>query len=120
MHQTLVGRFHNPADAEVARNLLVADGIPVGDITLKAHGERSRSRAHGNGSAGGVFSRIDYFLDQLFHAADDDHGRNHAHVHAGPVPPGGAVIVVTVDDGRKSRIACAALADMGATEIEGR
>jgi len=114
MQQILVGRFRNPKDAEVAMRLLVADGIPEDSIEFKAHGIGARRALTGGTTPAGLLHGIGNFFDRLFHAP----GKSEDHDYAEPVPPGGAVIVVSVSPGRKSQLAHAALADMGATEIE--
>jgi hypothetical protein len=114
MQQIIVGRFCNPKDAEVAMHLLVADGIPQDSIEFKAHGIGARRVLNSDTAPAGLFHGIGNFFDRLFHAT----GRGEDHDYAEPVPPGGAVIVVSVSPGRKSQLAHAALADMGATEIE--
>jgi len=113
MQQILVGRFRDPKDAEVAMRLLVADGIPQDSIALKGHGLRTR-RFHDDTAPGSLLHGIGHFFDRLFNAS----GKSEERDYAEPVPPGGAVIVVSVSSGRKSQLAHAALADMGATEIE--
>ena len=113
MQQILVGRFRDSKDAEVAMSLLVADGIPADDIELKAQGPQARRRFNSDAPSGGLLQGIGSLFDRLFGAA----GRSED--YAEPVPPGGAVIVVTVHR-RKSQMAHAALADMGATRIEKR
>ena len=116
MQQILVGRFRDPKDAEVAMRLLVADGIPQDSIEFKEHG-LGTGRFHSADTApGSLFHGIGNFFDRLFGAA----GKGEERDYAEPVPPGGAVIVVSVTPGRKSQLAHAALADMGATEIEKR
>lgn len=114
MQQILVGRFRDPKDAEVAMRLLVADGIPQDSIELKAHGLETRRFLDKDTASGSLLHGIGYFFDRLFSAA----GKSEERDYAEPVPPGGAVIVVSVSPGRKSQLAHAALADMGATEIE--
>jgi hypothetical protein len=118
MQQILVGRFRDPKDAEVAMRLLVADGIPQDSIEFKAHGHGlGTRRSFGDGAAAcGLMHGIGHFFDRLFSAGSKNAERDYAE----PVPPGGAVIVVSVSPGRKSQLAHAALADMGATEIEKR
>lgn len=116
MQQILVGRFQNPKDAEVAMHLLVADGIPQDSIALTAHGVDGRRSLTVGAPAPGILHGISDFFDHLFNAAGKADDRN----YADPVPPGGAVIVVSVTSGRKSQLAHAALADMGASEIEKR
>ena len=116
MQQILVGRFRDPKDAEVAMRLLVADGIPQDSIELKAHGLGSRNFLRDDAASAGLLQGIGNFFDRLFSAA----GKNEEQDYAEPVPPGGAVIVVSVSPGRRSQLAHAALADMGATEIEKR
>jgi hypothetical protein len=113
MLQTLVGRFHNPSDAEVARNLLVADGIPDDNIMLRAQGAGLSGAMDASHQSGNILHGIERFFEHLFGKAgrDDD-------PLAEAMPPGGAVIAVTVDDGQASRIAKAALVDMGAVGIE--
>lgn len=113
MLQTLVGRFHNPSDAEVARNLLVADGIPDDNIRLRAQGMGRNGAMADSRHSGNFLHGIERFLDHLLgRDADEDD------LLAVTVPPGGAVVMVTVDNGLTSRIAKAALVDMGAVEIE--
>lgn len=114
MQQILVGRFRDPKDAEVAMRLLVADGIPQDNIELKAHGRRTRRISDKDTASSSFLHGIGNFFDRLFSAA----GKGDEPDYAEPVPPGGAVIVVSVSPGRKSQLAHAALADMGATEIE--
>lgn len=114
MQQILVGRFRDPKDAEVAMRLLVADGIPQDSIALKGHGLRTRYFPDDEANSNSFLHGIGHFFDRLFHAAGKIQERDYAE----PVPPGGAVIVVSVSPGRKSQLAHAALADMGATEIE--
>ena len=114
MQQILVGRFRDPKDAEVAMQLLVADGIPQDNIELKAHGLHSRRSPDRDTANASLLHGIGNFFDRLFSAAGNGDERDYAE----PVPPGGAVIVVSVSPGRKSQLAHAALADMGATEIE--
>lgn len=116
MQQILVGRFRDPKDAEVAMSLLVADGIPAGNIKFKSHGVVSGHIFSEDPASNGLMHGIGNFFDRLFGAAGDSGDRDYAE----PVPPGGAVIVVTVNRGEKSQLAHAALADMGATEIERR
>lgn len=116
MHQILVGRFRDPKDAEVAMRLLVADGIPQDSIELKAHGLATRRLFSDDTGSAGLLHGIGNFFDRLFSAAGKGEDRDYAE----PVPPGGAVIVVSVSPGMKSQLAHAALADMGATEIEKR
>lgn len=116
MQQILVGRFRDSKDAEVAMSLLVADGIPAHDIKLKAQGLESRRLLTDDVTSGGLLQGIGSFFDRLFGAA----GKTQDEDYAEPVPPGGAVIVVTVNRGRKSQLAHAALSDMGATGIEKR
>lgn len=116
MQQILVGRFHDPKDAEVAMRLLVADGIPQESIRLKAHGHGARRRFGDDPDAANLLHGIGNFFDRLFNAR----GHSEDPDYAEPVPPGGAVIVVSVTPGRKSQLAHAALADMGASEIEKR
>lgn len=116
MQQILVGRFRNPRDAEVAMHLLVADGIPQDSIALKAHGPGTRRFSTDDTTSAGLLHGIGSFFDRLFSAAGKDDDRDYAE----RVPPGGAVVVVSVSPGRKSQLAHAALADMGATEIEKR
>lgn len=114
MQQILVGRFRNPKDAEVAMRLLVADGIPQHSIEFKAHGIGATHALTGATTPAGLLHGLGNFFDRLFHSAGKGEDRDYAE----PVPPGGAVIVVSVTPGRKSQLAHAALADMGATEIE--
>lgn len=114
MQQILVGRFRNPADAEVAMSLLVADGIPADNIEFREHGPRRRRYSSDDAQAGRLLHGVGHFFDRLFAGRSDEED------YAEPVPPGGAVIVVRVHPGHKSRLAHAALADMGATEIEQR
>jgi hypothetical protein len=114
MQQILVGRFRDPKDAEVAMRLLVADGIPQDSIEFKAHDIGARRAFASNTASAGLLHGIGNFFDRLFHAA----GKGEDQDYAEPMPPGGAVIVVSVTPGRKSQLAHAALADMGATEIE--
>lgn len=116
MQQILVGRFHDPKDAEVAMRLLVADGIPQESIRLKAHGRAARQRFSDAPGSASLLHGIGHFFDRLFSARGHDDDPDYAE----PVPPGGAVIVVSVTPGRKSQLAHAALADMGATDIEKR
>jgi hypothetical protein len=116
MQQILVGRFRDSKDAEVAMHLLVADGIPQDSIELKAHGLGARRFSSDGAASGGLLHGIGNFFDRLLSAAGKSEDRDYAE----PVPPGGAVIVVSVSPGRKSQLAHAALADMGATEIEKR
>jgi hypothetical protein len=116
MQQILVGRFRDPKDAEVAMSLLVADGIPAGDIKFKSHDLAPASFCSEDTASNGLLHGLGNFFDRLFGAAGDSEDRDYAE----PVPPGGAVIVVTVHRGEKSQRAHAALADMGATEIERR
>ena len=116
MQQILVGRFRDPKDAEVAMRLLVADGIPQDSIELKAHGLGSRSFLRDDAASTGLLQGLGNFFDRLFSAV----GKGDEQDYAEPVPPGGAVIVVSVSPGRRSQLAHAALADMGATEIEKR
>jgi hypothetical protein len=116
MQQILVGRFRDPKDAEVAMSLLVADGIPLGDIKFKSHGAAPAPFFSEDTASNGLLHGLGNFFDRLFGAAGDSEARDYAE----PVPPGGAVIVVTVHPGEKSQRAHAALADMGATEIERR
>jgi hypothetical protein len=116
MQQILVGRFRDPKDAEVAMHLLVADGIPQDSIELKAHGHRARRFSSDDLDSGSLLHGIGNFFERLFSAA----GKSQERDYAESVPPGGAVVVVSVTAGRKSQLAHAALADMGATEIEKR
>lgn len=114
MQQILVGRFHNPKDAEVAMRLLVADGIPQDNIALKGHGLRTRRASDGDQVSPSLLHGIGHFFERLFRAS----AKSEESDYAEPVPPGGAVVVVSVNSGRKSQLAHAALADMGAAEIE--
>lgn len=116
MHRILVGRFHDAKDAEVAMSLLVADGIPLGNIKFRADRLVSEQFFKQDTASAGFLHGIGSFFDRLFGAADKSESSDYAE----PVPPGGAVIVVTINRGDNSQLAHAALADMGATEIERR
>jgi hypothetical protein len=112
MSQTVVGVFRDIADAQLARNLLLADGFPADDIKIDVQPD-----AIGTASAedGGLMRGIEKLLGNLF-GMEEESGPHSAKVTAGT----GAALKVVVEDEWLSDTVRNALAEVGAANVGSR
>jgi uncharacterized protein (TIGR02271 family) len=123
MTQSIVGLFNTFTEANAARQSLVKEGFSPQDILVNAYeGDlpaESTDRTpvtDATQGGGGFMAGVENFFSNLFGGADADNAGHYAEA----VRRGGAVVTVNVQDASKVDAVRAAMANIGAVNIEER